>query len=98
MMSELEKLEAYLNERGIPHERIEEGRTLGERFYAWSQIVVYDERGERQWDVVCHYGSYGYEEGLLEAMGAPIVRASDGDSVVGWLTAQDVIDRLEGRV
>lgn len=60
------------------------------------QIVVYNDKDRRAWDVICHKGSYGYESGLLEAMGSPIVRKSDGDGVAGFLTAEDVIRRLEG--
>lgn len=48
-----------------------------------------------EWDAICHNGSYGYEEGLLEVMGDPVVRKEDGDSVKGFLTADDVIQRLE---
>lgn len=49
----------------------------------------------RCWDVICHWGSYGYEDGLLEGMGDIF---NGGIDVEGWLTAQDVIDRLEGKV
>ena len=57
-----------------------------------AQIVVYSE-GERLWDAVCHNGSYGHEDGLLEIMGA-IVKEDAGDDVEGWLTADDVIERV----
>lgn len=95
-MNELDKLEAYLKEKGIRYERVDED--FGpERLYGRHQIIVYNTKGKRQWDVICHYGSYGYSKGLLEAYGEPVVRKSDGNSVVGYLTAQDVIDRLEGK-
>ena len=83
--TQLELLEEYLAAHSINYERQKE------------QIIVFDSKGDRLWDVVCRKGSYGYEEGLLEAMGSPIVRWSDGDSVVGFLTAQDVINRLEDK-
>jgi len=82
-MAELDLLEAYLKDKGVPYSRTE------------SQIIVYDRRGRCIWDAVCSYGSYGYEQGLLEVMGDPVVRWSDGDSVAGYLTAQNVIDRWE---
>lgn len=43
-------------------------------------------------DVICHYGSYGYEKGLLEIMGACITGGTD---VVGNLTADEVIERIQ---
>ena len=63
-----------------------------EPFFDGAQIIVYSE-GERLWDAVCHGGSYGHEDGLLEIMGA-IVRDDAGDDVEGWLTADDVIERV----
>ena len=44
------------------------------------------------WDVICHEGSYGYRDGLLEAYG-DIVEVDD--TVEGYLTAQDIIERIE---
>ena len=47
------------------------------------------------WDAICQRGSHGYEEGLLEIYGVIVDEAIDGDTVVGWLTAEDIIKRLE---
>lgn len=98
-MTEMDKLENYLKEHGYPYERIiiDEGlimfgMNLGKR----DQIVVYKD-DKRDWDAICQPGSYGYEQGLLEVMGDRVVRSSDCDSVCGYLTAQQVIDRLEGK-
>lgn len=44
------------------------------------------------WDAICHSGSYGHERGLLEIMGI-IVRVDD-DEVEGWLTAEEILQRL----
>ena len=44
------------------------------------------------WDVICQEGSYGYHDGLLEAYG-DIVDAKG--EVEGYLTAQDIIERIE---
>lgn len=88
-MSELDKLEAYLKENGIEHERIDD------MAYGWHMHkIVVTKDGEYQWDAICHRGSYGFEQGLLEIMGT-IVTEEDGDSVVGWLTADDVIKRIQ---
>ena len=46
------------------------------------------------WDAVCHDGSYGHEEGLLEVMGDPVCK-NEYDDVEGWLTAEDILKRLE---
>lgn len=42
-------------------------------------------------DVVCHRGSYGYQEGLLEQYGL-VDDSGEGDDVMGYLTAKDVYD------
>lgn len=102
-MTELDKLEQYLQDAGIRYERIDNEspyeadaglpKDLGERH----QLIIYDSNGKCMWDAICHWGSYGYEQGLLEIMGDAIVSDSDCDDVVGYLTAQDVIDRIESR-
>ena len=43
-------------------------------------------------DAICHSGSYGHEQGLLEVMGT-IARAVE-DDVEGWLTAEEILQRL----
>lgn len=42
-------------------------------------------------DVVCHWGSYGHERGLLEIMG---LCNDKFDDVEGWLTAEEVFKRI----
>ena len=90
-MNELDKLEAYLKEHDYRYERIE--KDANKFGCEQHQIIVYDENDERQWDAVCHPGSYGYETGLLEVMGEKVVRVQD--SVEGYLRADEVIKRLE---
>lgn len=91
-MSELDKLEKYLKKHGYEYKRhdIKETPLTIERH----QVIVYN-NGERSWDAVYQPGSYGYEEGLLEIMGDIVWYDIDGDSVRGWLTAADVIARIE---
>lgn len=101
-MTELDKLEAYLKKSGIVYRRIEDQhRAFCEHYEGFvrerHQIIVYDRRGRRQWDAICQWGSYGYEEGLLEIYGSIVDRKKDGDDVVGYLTAREVIARAEGR-
>lgn len=96
-MSELDKLERYLIAQGIKYIRIEkeEKRDADGHLIQrdWHQIRVFNEDGKESWDAVCHEWSYGYEEGLLEIMG-DIVREDSGDSVEGYLTAEDVVERI----
>jgi len=44
------------------------------------------------WDVVCHFGSYGHQGGLFEGLG--VIFGDENDEVEGFLTAQDILDRL----
>lgn len=40
---------------------------------------------------ICHCGSYGHEQGLLEIMGL----TTDPDDVEGYLTAETVFERIQ---
>ena len=93
-MNELDKLEEYLKEHNIPYEREDHEFDLN---FNRHQIMIpgFGRPYEYEWDAICHRGSYGYEQGLLEIYGNLVDVETDGDSVVGWLTAQDVIDRIE---
>ena len=42
------------------------------------------------WDAICHDGSYGHEDGLIEVMGLDDGSLRD-DDVIGYLTADDVL-------
>ena len=90
-MTELDKLEKYLKEKEIDYER--KKSIIG--IHEGEQIIVYNKDGDREWDAICNWASYGHEKGLLEIMGS-IVKPG-GDSVEGWLTAEDIIKRLEER-
>lgn len=99
-LTELNRLEDYLKQNGIQYERFDVDKTydangLIYRLERHQICVPVEDDDLREWDAICQYGSYGYEEGLLEIMGS-IVSESDGDSVVGYLTADDVIKRIEG--
>ena len=56
-------------------------------FFDGIQIVV----GNGDWDAICHSGSYGHENGLIEVMGLPQCK---GD-VIGWLTAEEVLKMVD---
>ena len=48
----------------------------------------------QNWDAICHDGSYGRTQGLLEVMGAK-VNKNPYDDVEGHLTAQEILNRLD---
>ena len=98
-MSELDILTQYLKDHNIPFERYDCSK---EDFEADGEYTFYIDRHQicvpnQQyilWDVICQEGSYGYRDGLLEACG-DIVEVDD--VVEGYLTAQDIIERIEKR-
>lgn len=92
-LTELNKLETMLQQEGVRYQRTDdEGEMIPGieyRLGEFHQIKVPSEG----WDVICHHGSYGVEQGLLEAMGH---RITGNNNVVGYLTAQDVMDMRGG--
>ena len=91
-LTELNKLEQYLKEHSIPYERIDEDE--GSKYVPEldrHQICVPSSEPGWAWDVICHYGSYGCKEGLLEGMGTIF----GGGEPEGHLTADDVIERID---
>lgn len=89
-MHEMRKLEIYLDDNGFYYMRIK-SPTL-------NQLVAVNENGEKLWDVICNKWSYGYEQGLLELSGSLVTDddiAKNGDTVVGYLTATEMIDRIK---
>ena len=96
-MSELDILTQYLKDHNIPFERYDCSK---EDFEADDECTFYIDRHQicvpnQQyilWDVICQEWSYGYRDGLLEAYG-DIVEVDD--TVEGYLTAQDIIERIE---
>lgn len=101
-LEELNKLEKYLKDNDYNYHRVdiyEERITTPAELpytlkYPRHQLIVHDENG-RQWDAICQRGSYGYDSGLLEVYG-DIVNVND--EVEGFLTADELITRLEERI
>lgn len=86
---EIDKLCSFLIAENIPFEKqaFIDGYIVG--------VPKLDPK-ERKWDAVCHSGSYGHEDGLLEIMGTILTdEESEHDSVAGWLTAKTIISRIE---
>lgn len=84
MMTEMDKLDAMLTERGIEHTYDRDYQDCG------TQIIVY-EHGERVWDAVCTRFSYGGKDGYLEVMAENLPM-----KVEGWLTAEQVMKMAYG--
>ena len=89
-MTQMEKLENMLNISNIPFEITEH--------WSHTEQIWYPSRKNPICDVICFGGtdlggSYGHEEGLLEIMGLVSEEKTD-DLVEGWLTAEEVFDRI----
>ena len=79
---EIGKLACGLTERGITFRL--------ERAFDGLKIDV----PSQDWDAICHSGSYGGSQALLEIMGRKLVR-NTYDTVEGWLTADEILERLD---
>ena len=84
-MTEMEKLEIMLTTMNVPFEITDH--------WSGSKQIWYPSCEDKICDVICFYGSYGYERGLLEIMGL-VDEEETGDSVEGWLTAEEVFERI----
>ncbi len=86
---EIFKLEAMLKAEGIPFAYHRQPDMCGFQ-------ICYPEDGEnRVCSIILHSGSYGRGEGLLEIMGLLKPDEEQCDSVVGYLTAEDVFERIK---
>ena len=56
--------------------------------------IICDKDGEYEWDVVCHYGSYGGPSGKLETMGTIVDSERVGDDVEGYLEPVEVFAKF----
>ena len=74
-----DNMEKLLIENNIGYNRL--------RLHDGWQFYIHDTNG----DIGCHSGSYGGYNGLWESLGL----AWDGEGVTGYLTAQEVINRLK---
>lgn len=95
-MSQFDKLIGMLDKSGIPYERDDDNfLTLAYGMpYGGIQRIKYPKKEDFVCSVVFGYGTYGFESGELEIMGLLTPEEEKFDSVVGYLTAQDVFDRI----
>ena len=86
--NQLDVLEKILIEKGIGYERIDEVTPIPDVVFMNDPGDFHQIRGKIKnfkWDVVCHKGSYGFEDGLLE------YEDNIEDDPIGCLTADKVI-------
>ena len=77
--TEMMELAFGLRDRGIGFKM--------QSYFDGIQIVV----GDFDWDAICHSGSYGHENGLIEVMGLPQCQ----DDVIGYPTADEVLKMVD---
>ena len=105
-ISELGKLQRYLNRKKYDFERQDKTNSYARKLYFEGlcgskyvterhQIIVYKDKTKVWFDVICHYGSYGFDQGLLEIMTDDKRLVDTSDGVEGYLTASEIIARLE---
>lgn len=96
-ITEMDKLVNYLYKNVAGDDR----KVITQSCMGGQQVVVTDKDGRWLWDAVCHEYSYGGNRGLLEVMeqtGKNYVLTDEErecDDVLGYLTAEDIIERLE---
>ena len=97
---EIERLHKMLLDAGIEHEWNDRSEWYGRKNrdseinWGW-QVVVYKPNGDRLVSAVEGFGTYGFglagEQGdRIEIMGLLTPEEEQGDSVLGWLTAEEV--------
>lgn len=84
---EILKLDRMLTDASIPH-------TLDRLFDGGQVCYPTREQPELVMDAIEHYGSYGKDEDKLEIMGLLTPDEEEHDSVLGYLTAEDVFERI----
>ena len=85
--NEILRLEEMLKREGIPYEK--------EEFLGGYHIMYIPTEEGHVCSVIEHNGSYGREEDKLEIMGLLTPEEAMFDDVVGWLTAEEVFERIQ---
>lgn len=83
---EILRLKKMLESNNIPFE-------LTEWFNGYA--ISYPSKQMTVCSAVEHNGSYGRNEDLIEIMGLLTEKELERDTVVGWLTAEDVFTRIK---
>lgn len=95
-MREIDKLKKMLDDANIPYKYSH--TVLGHDHICYPEdnitLDASTSFGNRRCSVIFGSGTYGYEKGLLEIMGLLTPEEEEMDSVVGYLTAENVFDRI----
>ena len=84
---EILRLDAMLTEKQIPH-------TCQKAMDGWQ--VIYPQDGKKRvMDAIEHFGSYGNEQDKLEIMGLLTPEEKKNDTVLGYLSAEEVFSRID---
>lgn len=92
--TEIFKLKDKLDAIDLEYEFHDRGAGLGERIYEHYQILLHDEYGNRIVSVIQGSGTYGSSDNKLEIMGLLTPEEQEQDGVVGWLSADEVYERI----
>lgn len=89
-LTEFNKFELMLKDAGIEYVRDDDGNF---DLLDWHQIRSSEEenwnRQQGWFSVICHFGSYGYDRGLLEFWGDFM------NDPIGYLTAEECFEKLK---
>lgn len=94
MEEEILRLKKMLEDAGIPFEYDDDVFGEGDNLQARQIVVFVDDEGNNV-DAIYNTASYGYTEGLLEIMGGLTEKEGSEDSVLGYLTAEEVFERFK---
>ena len=84
---EILRLDAMLTEKQIPH-------TCQKVMDGWQ--VIYPQDGKKRvMDAIENFGSYGNEQDKLEIMGLLTPEEKKNDTVLGYLSAEEVFSRID---
>lgn len=98
--NEIFKLKSMLDTANIEHEFYDRSIFLKNIQQLHYQIIIYKDKNKEQRLISVIQGSYTYggDEDLLEIMGCLTEEESKHDSVVGYLTAEEVFDRIKSNI
>ena len=89
-MSEMDVLEKMLIDAGIEYDREDIDNDYAGYVYSFHQIRSKKSNGGKwKWDAICHKGSWGYEQGLLEVWGDYM------NEPEGNLTAEEAFEKIK---
>lgn len=94
---EIFKLKEMLEKANIPFEFIDHSikETDFKDYQICYPVSFRSSDGRCVCSVIGHLGSYGSEEDLLEIMGLLTPEEEQEDTVKGWLTAENVFERIK---